>query len=148
MELNLRNLKPAQSSKKKRKTVGRGHGCHGKTSGRGGKGQTARSGGGKAPGFEGGQTPWFRRLPKFKGFKSLSKVRYTEVSLDKLSSFEKGTVVTPELLLEKGIIKNLANPIKVLANGVISKPLTVRAHKLTKKAVETIEKAGGKVEVI
>lgn len=148
MQLGLRNLKPAVGSKKKRKTVGRGHGCHGKTSGKGGKGQTARSGGGKAPGFEGGQTPWFRRLPKFKGFKSLSKIQYAEVNLDKLSLFEKGTTVTPESLLEKGIIKNLNNPVKVLSGGKLETSLTVRMHKFTKSAKENIEKAGGKVEVI
>lgn len=148
MQLNLRSLKPASGSKKKRKTVGRGHGCHGKTSGRGGKGQTARSGGGKAPGFEGGQTPWFRRLPKFKGFKSLSKLEYTEINLDKLSLFEKGSVVTPEALLEKRVIKNLNNPVKVLGGGKLEASLTVKMHKFTKGAKESIEKAGGKAEVI
>lgn len=146
--MKLSDLKPAQGSKKKRKTVGRGPACHGKTSGRGGKGQTARSGGGKAPGFEGGQTPWYRRLPKFKGFKSINRTRYTEINLDILSRFDKGSVVSPENLLERGFIKNLTKPVKVLANGKLENSLTVKMHKFTKGAKESIEKAGGKAEVI
>ncbi|MFH1453257.1 MAG: 50S ribosomal protein L15 [Armatimonadota bacterium] len=146
--MKLTDLKPAPGSKKSKKRVGRGHGCHGKTSGRGSKGQNARSGGGKPPGFEGGQTPWYRRLPKFKGFKNKYKIRYTEVNVDALSKFDKDSTVSPEDLVNRGIIKNLNMPVKVLGGGKIEIPLTVKMHKFTKSAKEMIEKAGGKVEVI
>lgn len=145
--MKLVDLKPARGSIKRRKRVGRG-GSHGKTSCRGSKGQNARSGGGKGPAFEGGQTTWYRRLPKFRGFKSLNKIEFYEVSLSALSVFKKDQLVTPEVLCENKIVKNLNKPVKVLANGQIKVPLTVRLHKFTKSAKELIEKAGGKAEVI
>lgn len=145
--MKLQDLRPARGSVKKDKRVGRG-GPHAKTSCRGHKGQKARSGGGKGPVFEGGQTPWYRRLPKYRGFKNMNKVEYHEVSLKDLSVFKKDELVTPELLHENKVIKNLNLPVKVLANGEIKVPLTVRLHKFTKGAKELIEKAGGKTEVI
>ena len=147
--MKINDLKPARGSKKSKKRLGRGHGCHVKTSGRGSKGQNARSGGGKGPGFEGGQTPWYRRLPKFKGFTSMNKKIYNEVTSTNLERISQDIeFVDPEVLKEKGVIKNLNFPIKILAGKSISKPLTVRAHKFTKGAKELIEKAGGKIEVI
>ena len=147
--MHLTDLYPEMGSTKKRKRVARGHACHGKTAGRGENGQRSRSGGAKAPGFEGGQTPWYRRLPKFKGFKNHFKVTYTEVSLDMMEKCSMDTqVITPEYLYSEGYVKNLNNPIKLLANGTISKPVTVKLNKFTKTAQEAIEKAGGKIEVI
>lgn len=146
--MRLYELQPHPNSTKKRKRVGRGHGCHVKTSGRGSKGQNSRSGGGKGPGFEGGQTPWYRRLPKFRGFKSRNKIEYQVVTLGRLESFDKNEVVTPEILLQKGLIRNLNIPVKILASGSLEKPLTVRVHKFSEKAKEAIELSGGKVEVI
>lgn len=146
--MDLNSLSPAPGSKHSRKRVGRGHGCHGKTSGKGSKGQNARSGGGKGPGFEGGQTPWYRRLPKYKGFKSLNKVAYSVVNLDQLQGFEDGAVVTPELFLASGLVRRADAPIKVLGGGTLSKKLTVHAHKFSEAAQQGIEGAGGKAEVI
>ncbi len=146
--MHLTDLYPAVDSTKKRKRVGRG-GCHGKTACRGENGQRSRSGGTKAPGFEGGQTPWYRRLPKFKGFKNHFKTNYTLVTLDLLEQCAQDSqIVTPEYLYSEGYIRNLKNPIKVLANGTISKPVTVKLHKFTKTAQDAIEKVGGKIEVI
>jgi large subunit ribosomal protein L15 len=147
--MQLHELKPAEGSKHRRKRVGRGIGSgHGKTSTRGHKGQNARSGGGVRPGFEGGQTPLFRRLPK-RGFNN--KVFATEfaiVNLNQLNKFEAGTVVTPELLLEKKVIKNLRDGVKILGQGDLAVSLTVRAHAFSKSAAEKIQAAGGTVEVI
>jgi large subunit ribosomal protein L15 len=147
--MQLHELKPAAGSKHRRKRVGRGIGSgHGKTSTRGHKGQNARSGGGVRPGFEGGQTPLFRRLPK-RGFNNkVFATEYAIVNLSQLNKFEAGTVVTPELLLEKKVIKNLRDGVKILGQGDLAVSLTVRAHAFSKSAAEKIQAAGGTVEVI
>lgn len=146
--MKLHELKPAEGSRKERKRVGRGMASgHGKTSGRGHKGQKARSGGGVRPGFEGGQNPLYRRLPK-RGFKNPFRKEYAIINLDTLNRFEEGTNVTPELLIEQGIVKNVRHGIKVLGNGEINVKLTVSAHKFSQSAVEKIEAAGGKTEVV
>lgn len=144
----LHTLRPAVP-RKKRKRVGRGIGSgHGKTSTRGMKGQKARSGGGKGPGFEGGQMPLYRRLPK-RGFSNAPfKQEYAEVNLAQLQGFEAGTVVTPELLLERRVVRRLRSGVKVLGEGDLSVPLTVRAHAFSASAAAKIEAAGGKAEVI
>ncbi len=131
------------------KRVGRGTSSgHGKTSGKGHKGQNARSGGGVRPGFEGGQLPLFRRLPK-RGFSNARfKVEYATINVSDLDKFEDGAVVTPELLKEMGIVKKQLAGIKVLGNGELTKKLTVKAHKFSAVAVEKIEKMGGKVEEV
>lgn len=140
-------IKPNAGARKRRRRVCRG-GKLGKTGGRGFNGQNSRSGGTKGPGFEGGQTPWYRRLPKYRGFKNHFRTEYVEVSLKDLDTFDEGATVTPEALVEKQIIKSVKKPIKVLANGEISKKLTVALHAFTKSAKEAIEGAGGKTEVI
>lgn len=147
--MRLHDLNPGPGAKSAaRKRVGRGIGSgHGKTSGRGQKGQLARSGGGKGPWFEGGQTPLVRRLPK-RGFKNIFKKEYAIVNVAALNRFESGTVVTPELLLEAGLINRVKDGIKILGDGDLQQTLTVRAHKFSKSAAEKIEGAGGKVEVI
>lgn len=146
--MKLHELKPAQGAKHKAKRVGRGMASgHGKTSGRGHKGQKSRSGGGVRPGFEGGQMPLQRRIPK-RGFTNIFKKEYSVVNLDRLNMFEEGSVVTPELLTEQNIIRKSGERVKVLGNGEISKALTVKAHKFSKRAAERIEAAGGKAEVI
>ena len=134
---------------KTRKRVGRGAGSGlGKTSGKGHKGQNARSGGGVRPGFEGGQLPLFRRLPK-RGFSNaMFKIRYAVINLSDLNKFEEGSVVTPELLKEMGLVKNQLDGIKVLGNGTLEKKLTVKAHRFSDAALREIEKLGGKAEVI
>ena len=136
-------------AKQTRKRVGRGPGSGlGKTSGKGHKGQNARSGGGVRPGFEGGQLPLFRRLPK-RGFKNaLFKTRYAVINLSDLDKFEEGAVVTPELLKEMGLIKKQLDGVKVLGNGTLTKKITVKANKFSKTAEEAILAAGGKVEVL
>jgi large subunit ribosomal protein L15 len=147
--LRLHDLKPAEGARRGIKRVGRGIGSGtGKTSGRGHKGQKARSGGGVRPGFEGGQMPLARRLPK-RGFTNIFKKDYAIVnisSLDKL--FEDGTTVTPELLIEKGLIKKTKDGVKILGTGEINKKLIVKANKFSQTAVEKIEAVGGKAEVI
>jgi large subunit ribosomal protein L15 len=146
--LRLHDLKPAEGARKERKRVGRGIGSGlGKTSGRGHKGQKARSGGNIRPGFEGGQMPLTRRLPK-RGFTNIFKKEYAIVNLSLLDNFEDGTVVTPELLIEKGIIKKIKDGVKILGSGDLNKKLTVKAHKFSKSAVDKIESVGGKAEVI
>jgi large subunit ribosomal protein L15 len=146
--MKLHELQPAPGSRKERNRVGRGIGSgKGKTSGRGQKGQNARSGGGVRLGFEGGQTPLFRRLPK-RGFTNINRKEYAIVNLDKLNRFEDGTEVTPELLLETGVISKLKSGVKILGKGQIEKKLTVKAHKFSASAKEAIEAAGGKTEVI
>jgi large subunit ribosomal protein L15 len=146
--MKLHELRPAEGAKKSAKRVGRGIASgHGKTSGRGHKGQKARSGGGVRPGFEGGQMPLQRRIPK-RGFTNIFKKEYAIVNLDRLNIFENGTEVTPELLVEAGIVKKSDDQVKILGNGEIEKNLTVKAHKFSKSAAEKIEAAGGKVEVI
>ncbi|MBE0068841.1 MAG: large subunit ribosomal protein [Thermoanaerobacterium sp.] len=146
--MRLHDLKPAEGARKERKRVGRGIGSGlGKTSGRGHKGQKARSGGNIRPGFEGGQMPLTRRLPK-RGFTNIFKKEYAIVNLSLLDNFEDGTVVTPELLIEKGIIKKIKDGVKILGSGELNKKLTVKAHKFSKSAVDKIESVGGKAEVI
>ncbi len=148
-ELELHNMKPAEGSKKSAKRLGRGIGSGlGKTSGKGHKGQWARSGGGVRPGFEGGQMPLTRRLPK-RGFKNRFVKVYTIVNINELEKFENGTEITPEVLLSNGVISKIeANGVKVLGNGTLTKKLVVKASKFSKSAVEAIEKAGGSVEVL
>ena len=146
--MKLHELKPAEGSRKERKRKGRGIGSgNGKTAGKGHKGQNARSGGGVRLGFEGGQTPLFRRLPK-RGFTNINRKEYAIVNLDVLNRFEDGTEVTPELLIETGIVSNEKAGIKILAKGNIEKKLTVKAHKFSSAAKEAIEAAGGTTEVI
>ncbi|MDI9439458.1 MAG: 50S ribosomal protein L15 [Limnochordia bacterium] len=146
--MRLHELKPAEGSSHKRKRVGRGMASGwGKTSGRGHKGQGQRSGGGKGHYFEGGQTPLVRRMPK-RGFNNIGKKVYAEVKLEDLNRFAPGTVVTPELLVESGLVKKMYDGIKVLGNGEIKQALTVQAHRFTNSAAAKIEQAGGKVEVI
>ena len=147
MKLNC--MYAPEGARQTRKRVGRGPGSGlGKTSGKGHKGQNARSGGGVRPGFEGGQLPLFRRLPK-RGFKNaLFKVRYAVINLSDLDRFEEGAVVTPELLKEMGLVKNQLDGVKVLGNGTLTKKITVKAHKFSDAALREIEKIGGKAEVI
>ena len=146
--MKLHELQPAEGSRKVRNRVGRGTSSgNGKTSGRGQKGQKARSGGGVRLGFEGGQTPLFRRLPK-RGFTNVNRKEYAVINLDVLNRFEDGTKVTPVALVEAGIVKNEKAGIKVLGNGSLDKKLTVKAAKFSKHAQETIEAAGGSIEVI
>lgn len=146
--MKLHELKPAEGSRKERKRLGRGIGSgQGKTSGKGHKGQNARSGGGVRLGFEGGQTPLFRRLPK-RGFTNINRKEYAVVNLDALNIFEDGTEVSPELLIETGLVKKELAGIKVLAKGSLKKKLTVKAHKFSSAAKEAIEAAGGQTEVI
>jgi large subunit ribosomal protein L15 len=147
--MDLSNLKPAERSKKNRKRVGRGHGTgQGTQAGRGHKGAQSRSGYKRKRGFEGGQMPLHRRVPK-RGFHNHFRVEYAVVNLDTLAKqFDAGTVVTPDLLREKGLIHSTRQPIKVLARGDISKKLTVKAHKFSGKAAEKIAAAGGAAEVL
>lgn len=147
--MKLHDLKPSEGAKKRAtKRVGRGIGSGlGKTSGKGHKGQNARSGGGVRPGFEGGQMPLFRRLPK-RGFTNVFAKEYSIVNIRDLDRFDENTVVTPELLLNEGLVKKLSDGVKILGDGDLKKKLTVKAHKFSKSAAEKIEAAGGKVEVI
>jgi len=146
--MKLHELKPAEGSRKERNRVGRGMASgNGKTSGRGHKGQKARSGGGVRPGFEGGQMPLFQRLPK-RGFTNINRKEYAIVNVETLNRFENGTEVTPELLLETGVVSKLNAGVKVLGNGKLEKNLTVKAHKFSASAKEAIEAAGGKTEVV
>jgi large subunit ribosomal protein L15 len=131
-----------------RNRVGRGIGSgNGKTAGKGHKGQNARSGGGVRPGFEGGQMPLFQRLPK-RGFTNINRKEYAIVNVDKLNGFAEGTEVTPELLLETGVISKLNAGVKILGNGKLEKKLTVKANKFSASAKEAVEAAGGTAEVI
>jgi large subunit ribosomal protein L15 len=147
--VDLSNLKPFYGAKHKEKRVGRGHGSgHGKTSGRGHKGQKAREGLDIRPFFEGGQTPIHRRLPK-RGFKNIFKVEYAVVNVGALSkAFPPNEVVDENSLREKGLIKGKGKPIKLLGNGEINIPLTIRVHAVSRSAKEKVEKAGGSVELI
>ncbi|ABP67847.1 ribosomal protein L15 [Caldicellulosiruptor saccharolyticus DSM 8903] len=147
--MKLFELKPAPGAKKRPKRVGRGESSgHGKTSTRGHKGQWARSGGGVRPGFEGGQMPLTRRIPK-RGFKNINKKVYTEVNVEKLERFENDTVITPELLLKEGVISKIEKDgVKVLGRGDLTKRLIVRVQKVSEGARKKIEAVGGKVEVI
>jgi large subunit ribosomal protein L15 len=145
--MKLHDLKPAVGATTAPKRLGRGTGSGlGKTSGKGHKGAKARSGGGKRPGFEGGQMPLTMRLPK-RGFTNKWRVEYATVNVERLNIFEDGATVTPVELVESGILKNVQDGVKILGNGEITKKLTVQANKFTATAKEKIEAAGGKVEV-
>ncbi len=146
--MDLSNLQPAPGSTKNRKRIGRGPGSGtGKTSGKGHKGQNARSGGGVKPGFEGGQMPLQRRLPK-RGFTPLTRKEYALVNLGDLEVFEAGSTVDLAAYASAGLVGRLKDGVKVLADGELTKSLTIQAHKFSKSAVAKIEAAGGKVEVI
>ncbi len=146
--MKLHELRAAEGSTKAPKRKGRGTATgQGKTAGRGMNGQNSRSGGGVRLGFEGGQMPLYRRLPK-RGFTNIWGTEYTVINVDDLNQFEAGTVVTPELLKELGIVKKAKDGIKVLGDGKLEKSIEVKAHKFSKTAIEKIEAAGGKAEVI
>lgn len=141
-------MKYNDGARRSTKRLGRGLGSgQGKTAGKGHKGQNARSGGGVAIGFEGGQTPLYKRIPK-RGFNNFNRVEYAVVNLDLLNRFEDGAVVTPEVLKETGMVKNQLDGIKVLGNGSLEKKLTVKCNKISASAKAAIEKAGGTVEVL
>ncbi len=148
--MKLHDLRPDPGATKKRKRVGRGTGSgRGKTSGRGTKGQNARSGGGVRPTFEGGQLPLVKRLPKLRGFNNRFKVHYVPVNLDMLSKrFEAGAEVTPESLHAVGLLSKVKDPVVVLARGELDKALTVKAHRVSASARQKIEAAGGSVEIL
>ncbi|GBU10708.1 50S ribosomal subunit protein L15 [Erysipelotrichaceae bacterium] len=144
--MKLHELQYEEGARRPRKRVGRGPASGtGKTAGRGHKGQNARSGGGVRPGFEGGQTPLFRRIPK-RGFTNIFRKEFAIVNLETLNVFEDGTIVTPELLIEKRIVRKLESGVKILGNGELTKKLTVKAHKFSDSAKTAIQKAGGTVE--
>ena len=146
--MNLSELKPAEGSKFVKRLKGRGMGSgNGKTSGRGQKGQKSRAGGGVRPGFEGGQMPLYRRLPK-KGFKCRNRKDIVTVNISMLDRFEDGAEISIENMMEKGIFANPRDGVKILGNGEITKKLTVKANYFSKQAKEKIENAGGKIEVI
>ena len=146
--MKLHELKPAEGSRRPRRRVGRGIGSGmGKTSTRGTKGQFSRTGGGTRPGFEGGQMPLYRRLPK-RGFKNTFAKKYAEVNVEQLNCFDNGAVVDPAALIEAGILKNVLDGVRALGNGELTKSLTVQAQGFTKSAQQKIEAAGGKAEVI
>jgi len=146
--MKLSELKPPEGSRKKRKRVGRGNGSgHGGTSCRGSKGQNSRSGGGVKPGFEGGQMPLTRRLPK-RGFYNRFRKDIIAVNIEQLKRFEEGSVVDAEALLGSGIIKRKGDGIKILGKGDIDYPLTVKVNNISRSAREKIEASGGSVEVI
>lgn len=146
--MQIHDLFPAPGSRKTRKRVGRGNGSgHGSTAGRGDKGQNSRAGGGKGPGFEGGQNPMHMRLPKLPGFKNRNRVEYAAVNVSRLDAvFADGDVVSSETLVDKGVIKSVATPVKVLGDGELGKKLTVRIDKVSASAKAKIEAAGGTVE--
>lgn len=146
--MKLHELTYTEGARRNRKRVGRGPGSGtGKNAGGGEKGQNSRSGGGTRLGFEGGQMPLFRRIPK-RGFNNVNQVKYAVVNLAELNVFEDGTVVTPALLVDKGIVKKELNGVKILASGELTKKLTVQAHKFSQKASAEIVRLGGKAEVI
>jgi large subunit ribosomal protein L15 len=146
--MKLEGLKPAEGSRKKRKRVGRGIGSgHGKTACRGAKGQKARTGGGIKAGFEGGQMPLQRRLPK-RGFRPLFKKRFVILHLKDLNRFPKDTVVEPDLLFQSGFLRKRGEAIKLLSDGELQHPLTIRVHQASKAALQKVEAASGRVEVI
>lgn len=146
--MKLHELAPAEGSKKARYRVGRGHASgNGKTAGKGHKGQNARSGGGVRPGFEGGQMPIYRRLPK-RGFNNIFAKKYVSINVEELNKFENGTEVTAEVLKESGVISKICDGVVILGRGDIDKKLTVKAVRFSKSAEEKITAAGGKVEVL
>ncbi len=145
--MNLSNLKPTPGSTHAKKRLGRGTGTGtGKTAGKGTKGQNSRSGGGTRPGFEGGQTPWFKRIPK-RGFTNHFRKEYATVNVSELNRYAEGTVVTKELLLQDRLIRKELSGLKVLGDGELTVKLTVKADKFTKSAMEKIQAAGGSAEV-
>ncbi len=146
--MKLHELKPADGARKDKTRLGRGtgSGC-GKTSGRGHKGQKSRSGGGVRPGFEGGQMPIYRRLPK-RGFKNIWRKEYAEVNVETLNVFDDDMTVDAVALVEMGILKNVLDGVRILGNGELTKKLTVKAQGFTKSAIQKIEAAGGSHEVI
>ena len=148
MSLKLHGLRPARGANRKRKRVGRGpgSGC-GKTSGRGEKGQKSRSGFSQRTGFEGGQMPLYRRVPK-RGFRNPFRKEFVILNVKDLNRFEEGVTVSPELLVEKGFVKKIRDGLRILGEGELQKKLTVRAHHFSKSASEKIQKAGGTTEVI
>ena len=147
--MGLSRLKPAKGAVRTRKRVGRGPGSGlGKTAGRGEKGQKSRSGFSRKPGFEGGQMPLHRRIPK-RGFTNHRfRKEFAVVNLERLELFEAGTIVTPEVLIERGVIKRVRDGVKILGNGTLSKPLTVRAHRFSESSQKAIVEQGGKAELI
>lgn len=148
MSLELHRLTPSKGANKKRKRVGRGPGSgHGKTSGRGHKGQKSRSGYSQRAGFEGGQMPLYRRVPK-RGFHNIFAKKYGIVNVQSLNRFEEGTTVTPQLLLEQGVLKKIKDGLRILGEGKLEKKLTVQAHHFSESARRKIEQAGGSVEVL
>lgn len=148
MPIALNRLTPPKGANRKNKRVGRGMGSgHGKTATRGYKGQKSRAGTSIRPGFEGGQMPLYRRLPK-RGFHNIFRKEYAVVNLEALAKFKAGTTVDPDVLKKIGMVKNLRDGLKVLGNGELKNALTIRAHKFSKGAAEKIQKAGGTIEVI
>lgn len=146
--MKLHELKYTEGARRSRKRIGRGHGSgHGKTSGKGHKGQNARSGGGVALGFEGGQTPLYKRIPK-RGFTNVNRINYMVVNVSDLNRFEDGTEVTAELLMETGVINKALDGVKILGNGTLEKKLTVKVQAFSKSAIAAIEALGGTTEVI
>lgn len=146
--MKLHELRPAEGSKRNPKRVGRGTGSGtGRNAGKGEKGQNSRSGGGTRPGFEGGQMPLYRRLPK-RGFTNIFAKEIVAINVDRLNIFENGTEVTPDLLLKSGVVSKIYDGIKILGNGDLTKSLNVKASKFSKSAAEKIVAAGGKAEVV
>ncbi len=146
--MKLHEMKYTEGARRKSYRVGRGHGSgNGKTAGKGHKGQNARSGGGVALGFEGGQTPLYKRIPK-RGFTNFTRKEYAIVNVESLNAFEEGAVVSIEVMKNAGLFKKTLDGVKILGNGTLEKKLTVQANKFSKSAKEAVEKAGGKVEVI
>ena len=146
--MKLHELKPAAGSRKAPKRIGRGTGSGlGRNAGKGEKGQNARSGGGVRPGFEGGQMPLYRRLPK-RGFTNPFSKEFVCINIDRLNIFENGTEITPEVLLERRVVSKVLDGVKILGNGTLEKSLTVKGCKFSKSAIEKIEAAGGQVEVM
>ena len=147
--MRLNELSPLPRSKRARRRVGRGYGSnYGHTSGRGNKGQKSRSGGSIRRGFEGGQLPLVKRMPSKRGFTNIFRTEYLPVNLSQLKVFESGSEVTPDLLRSRRIVRDLRKPIKVLGEGALDRPLTIRADKFSKSAVAKIEAAGGRAETL
>ncbi len=149
--MQLHDLKPNEGSKKNRKRVGRGHSTgNGKTAGRGTKGQNSRSGGGVRPYHQGGNLPFYRKLPflRGEGFTPINRVEYTTINLDKLAIFKADDEVTPESLVAAKVIRNAKKPVKILGEGEIKVPLKLHVHRVTESAKAKIEKAGGSIELL
>ncbi|MBN2238551.1 MAG: 50S ribosomal protein L15 [Dehalococcoidales bacterium] len=147
--MKLNSLHSTSGTRKNRKRVGRGNGSgHGTYSGRGVKGQKSRAGFSMRPGFEGGQLPMIKRLPEQRGFTNIFRTEYTVVSVGSLNRFESGSEVTPEELIAAGLVRNMKNPVKILADGELQNPITVKAHKFSAAAKAKIEAAGGTAEEV